>query len=43
MLWLLQGTLDYIFYTPNLLSPTALLELPSEDEADIDNGNASSL
>jgi len=33
-----QGTLDYIFYTPALLTPTALLELPSEDEADIDNG-----
>eukprot|EP00210_Caulerpa_lentillifera_P005163 g4935.t1 len=33
-----KGTLDYIFYTSNMLSPTALLELPSEEEPDIENG-----
>jgi CCR4-NOT transcription complex subunit 6 len=33
-----KGTLDYIFYTPELLTPTALLELPSEEEAEIENG-----
>ncbi|GMH34693.1 hypothetical protein BSKO_02554 [Bryopsis sp. KO-2023] len=30
-----KGTLDYIFYTPSLLRPTSLLELPAESEVSL--------
>lgn len=38
-----KGTLDYIFYNSNMLSPTALLELPSEEDPDIKHGKYTSL
>ncbi|GMH46198.1 hypothetical protein BSKO_14166, partial [Bryopsis sp. KO-2023] len=34
-----KGTLHYIFYTPTLLQPTSLLELPSDQEAQIHVGS----